>query len=124
MVVKLKYGFWGRKVGFRFDNYAWIKMCDLMGVEFDQLDELTENELVLAWLYGAYYSYCAYNNRRRRLSFEKIAKMYRWYYIHKPHELERVKQAMLKGKVMGRPLEEHYKGEKKKSPSKTSTTSP
>lgn len=115
MIVELRYPFWlRRKVGFRFDNYAWIRMCELTGVEFDQLDQLEENELVLAWLYGAYYSYCAFKNKKRKLSLEQIAKMYRYYYIKKPQELDKVKQAILDGKVMGKPIRDHAAKEKKK----------
>ena len=115
MIVSLKYpGLFGRNVNFRFDNYAWIKMCDLLGVEFDELEQIDEVELVLAWMYGAYYSDCAYRNVKRRYTFEQIAKMYRWYYIKNPQMLDYVKNAMRKGKVMGKPLEDHYKGEKKK----------
>lgn len=115
MIVELRYPYGLRpKVGFRFDNFAWIKMCELMGVEFDQLDNLEENELILGWLYGAYYSFCAYKNKKRKLSFNQVAKMYRYLYIKKPHELDRVKQAILDGKVMGKPIRDHYEGEKKK----------
>lgn len=115
MRIELKYpGILPRKVGMRFDNYAWIKMCELMGVEFDELEQLEETELVLAWMYGAYYSDCSYRNKKRRFSFEQIARMYRYYFLNKPTELDRVKTAMLQGKVMGKPLEQHYKGEKKK----------
>lgn len=120
MTIKLKnpFSLLGRKVSMRFDNYSWIKMCDLLGVDFDGMEKLQQAQLIPVWMYGAYLSDRAYKAGTRRWmgrakSYKYIERIYKWYYVNDVKTLEQLQVAMMETRVMGKPLKEHA-GEKKK----------
>jgi len=108
MIAKLKnpFSLWRRSIEFRFDNYSWIQMCELSGVEFDEMEKLNETQLVMSWMYGAYLSGCSNAYRKPKYNFNYIARVYRWYYVNNPKALEVLKDAMLKSKLLGKTVAE------------------
>ena len=54
------------RVGFRFDMYAYMKMCELYGIELDASSNLPQDKMVYGIFYGAYISYCKENGKRAK----------------------------------------------------------
>lgn len=108
MIVKIRnpFSLLRRRVSFRFDTFAYFKICELNGIELDEMDKLTEQHIFLSWMYAAYLSDCAYNYRKPRHGFDYIAKIYRWYYVNDEKGIERLKTAMLQSKLVGKEVAE------------------
>jgi hypothetical protein len=104
MIVKVKnpFSLLRRPVSFRFDTFSYFKICELNGIELDEIEKLTEHHIFLSWLYGAYLSDCAYNYRKPKHDFAFITKLYRWYYVNEPEGIERLKSAMLQARIVGK----------------------
>lgn len=100
----------------RFDMIAWFKVCEINGLEFDELTTLPEQHLFLSLMYAGYWSHQANVNEKQRYDFAYISKVYRWYYINDYDALHEVSKAIEKSKIMGKTLAEWKSGEKKKSP--------
>jgi hypothetical protein len=108
MIVKVRnpFSLLRRKLTFRFNNLAWINMCELNGREFWELGDMPEEHIALSWIYGAYLSACANEFKRPRYDFNYINRVYRWYYVNDYKVIAEWKQAIQKSKLMGRSIEE------------------
>ena len=53
VILKNPLSLFRRSIGFRFDNYAWIMMCEVNGIEFHQIAELQEDVLLVTHCFGA-----------------------------------------------------------------------
>lgn len=89
-------------------------MCELLGVDFDQIDKLNQAQLVTAWMYAAYLSHQSYRRKKARYSFLYIERVYYHYYVYDHKTLQMLVDAMMKSKVMGRSVEKWAGAEKKK----------
>jgi hypothetical protein len=116
MTIKVKnpFSLFSRSIKLRFDIYAWVKMCEVSGVDLDGLEKLNEQQLILAWMYGAYLSACASEYRRPAYGAPYISRVYKWYYVNDNGTLDEIKAAMIKSRILGREVQDWAKeGEKK-----------
>ncbi len=91
--------FYPKPITFRFDNYAWITACEALGIELHQMGEVDERKLLISLIFGAYVSNCRYNARRERYDLAAIYKMFSKFSIG---DVDKLKMAMLKGRIMGK----------------------
>lgn len=105
---------WRLGITFRFDNYAWIVMCDALGIELHDIGKVEEKKLLVYMIYGAYVSHCRYTVRRERYTVTDIYKMFAKMTVE---DVERIKLAMLQSRILGKTVMEwglQAEGEKKK----------
>lgn len=117
MIVRIKnpFSFLRRKwITMRFDMIAWFKVCEINGIEFDQLGELHEQHLFVSLMFSGYWSHQAHVDGRQKHDFGYISKVYKWYYVNDYKALAKVSEAIEKSKIMGKTLEEWKGAEKKK----------
>ena len=101
VTLKNPLSLFGRSIGFRFDNYAWIVMCEVNGIEFHQIAELQEDALLVTLCYGAYVSNCRFNARKEKLSLDAFYKLYKKLTLSQVDELKlAIYQSRLLGKTM------------------------
>ena len=93
----------GRSIGFRFDNYAWIMMCEVNGIEFHQIGELQEDVMLVTLCYGAYVSNCRFNALKEKLTLDAFYKLYKKFTLLQVDEL---KMAIYKSKLLGKTMQE------------------
>ena len=116
MIVELRYPFGFRpKVKFRFDNYSWLKVCEILGIEFHEMEKLKDVQLIPVWMYAAYLSERSYRYKKPLYGYTHIEKMYRWYYVNDIETLQEMQNAMMTTKILGKTMQEWGNaGEKKK----------
>ena len=116
MIIDIKnpFSLLRKKITLRFDVYAWIKMCEVAGVEFHELDKLNERQLFLTWMYGAYLSACAYGFKKPRYSAEYITRLYRWYYVNDVGTLDAIREVMERSKILDKEVKEWARQSEKK----------
>ena len=60
------------KVTFRFDMLAWLKCCEVNGVEIWQINELQQEELLHGVCYGAAVSSCMLEYKRPFFNYDLV----------------------------------------------------
>ena len=103
VTLKNPLSLFGRSIGFRFDNYAWIMMCEVNGIEFHQIGELQEDVMLVTLCYGAYVSNCRFNARKENLTLDAFYKLYKKFTLLQVDEL---KMAIYKSKLLGKTMQE------------------
>jgi len=73
MVAKVKAGW--RKIGFRFDAYSVLLLCEMHGIDISELDKIDKDEYLPSWTWCAYRSYQARRNRRYHISYKRMRKI-------------------------------------------------
>lgn len=115
VTLKNPISLFGRKIKFRFDNYAWIVMCEVNSIEFHQISELQERVLLITLIYGAYVSDCRYNAKREKYSLKH---MYEVFKRLPQKDVDELKMAIYNSRLLGKTMlewaEEGEKAEKKK----------
>jgi hypothetical protein len=89
------------RIRLRFDNYAWITACEVLNIELHQLNQVDERKLLIAVMFGAYVSNCRANAQREKYNLKDIYTMFARLTVA---ELDNLKEAMLKSRVLGKTL--------------------
>lgn len=96
----------------RFDTYSWFTMCEVNGIEFHQIGDLPESKLMITLMFGAYVSQCRATARLERYG---IKEFYNIWLKLRMQDVEKIKAAIIKSRVLGKSIEEWKgEGEKKK----------
>jgi hypothetical protein len=116
MIVKVKnpLSIFRRKLVFRFDIWAWFKMCELSGIEIHEMDKLTADQKAMAWIYAAYLSHCANVYQKPKYGYRFFDKFYRHLYVNDYQTLQLLTKTMIQTQFMGKSLEQHAKDDEKK----------
>lgn len=113
MRVKIQISRWRSvRAGFRFDMYAYMKMCELYDIELDESSKLSQDKMVYGILYGAYISDCKergkkpkYDGDRFGLLFDRLSRK----------QFDDLVQAFLESRMFGKKtMKEYAEGSKKK----------
>jgi len=99
------------RVGFRFDMYAWFKVCEINNIELHQLGDIDQQKLFADIIYSGYVSYCTHNRKRAKYSIEQLADIVDRMTKRQSEELV---DGFMKSKVFGKTVKEHADGEAKK----------
>jgi hypothetical protein len=115
VILKNPLSLFGRNIRFRFDNYAWIVMCEVNNIEFHQIQELQERVLLITLIYGAYVSDCRYNAKREKYTLKDMYEIFKKLSQENIDELKlAIYNSRLLGKTMAEWADEGEKAEKKK----------
>ena len=106
MRVKIQIKSWRSvRVGFRFDMYAYMKMCELYDIELDEANSLSQEKMVYGILYGAYISYCKEHGKKQRydgdrfgILFDKLSRK----------QFDDLVQAFLSSRMFGKKTMKEY----------------
>jgi hypothetical protein len=103
MIVSVKnpLSVFGRRIEFRFDNYAWILMCEVNKIELHQIGELDEKLLLVTLIYAAYVSDCRYRAKRERYTLDDIYKLFKRLSVD---ELDQLKIAIANSRLLGKTM--------------------
>ena len=105
----------GRRLSFRFDNYAWILMCEVNGIELHEIGKLDEKVLLVTLIYTAYISDCRFRAKRERYTLDDIYKMLKRLTVD---EVDQLKIAIANSRLLGKTMLEwadESGGDEKKS---------
>lgn len=99
-----------RKVGFRFDMYAWLLVCEANGIEPHQLGNLAQDKLVSDLVYSAYVSYCTRERKKVKYNIDQLSdimdKMTK-------SQSDQMAEEILRSKVFGKPISDWSEDKKK-----------
>jgi len=73
MVTHIKTGL--RTVGLRFDAHAVLFLCEMHGVDINDLDNIDKQEYFPSFVWCAYRSYMTEKNRSYRISYKKMKRI-------------------------------------------------
>ena len=100
-----------RKYSFLFTINAWFICCDELKCELHELSEVSDVDLVVNLIYGAYVNACLTNRKSIKLTKNKLENLVKNI---KKVDYDRLTEAMLQAKIQGRTVGELMKEQTKK----------
>ncbi len=111
LVLKLKTGFFKRKVGFRFDMLSWFLVCDMNGKELHEMGDIPQEQLLTDMLFASYKSYCVEHQKGVRYSRKQATG---WGDNMTNKDAKRFVDTMMRAKLFGKSVSEWGEQSKKK----------
>jgi len=90
-----------RSLNFRFDNYAWIMMCEVNKIQLHEIGNLQEKVLMVTLIYGAYVSDCRYRAKKERYTLDNIYSVFKKLTVD---EVDQLKIAIANSRLLGKTM--------------------
>ena len=103
VTLKNPLSLFGRSIGFRFDNYAWMVMCEINNIEFHEIQNLHEHTLLVTLVYGAYVSYCREKAKKEKYDLKGFYEL--WKKLTQ-EQIEELKRAIVDSRLLGKTMRE------------------
>jgi len=88
-----------RKLKFLFTINAWLICCDELGIDFYELGSTTDGRFSDLLIYGAYVNACLKTRQKQEFDAKQLK---RWIGKCTVDDMDKLKDAMLSAKIMGR----------------------
>lgn len=103
MIVSVKnpLSVFGRRIEFRFDNYAWILMCEVNKIELHEIGKLDEKVLLVTLIYAAYVSDCRFRAKKEVYTLDNIYTVFKKLTVE---EVDNLKIAIANSRLLGKTM--------------------